>query len=1220
MRFFVFLFALFCAAPVWADDRGVLQAFLEDNLSDAGREVRITGFEGALSSKAKIAEMTIADTQGVWLTLQGLSLDWSRAALLRGRLQVAALQAETITLARLPVAPEVSVAQSQARAFALPELPVSIDIAQISAHRVHLGAPVLGQAVSLQIDGALSLADGAGQASLNLTRRDGPAGRFALSAGFANDTGQLQLALDLTEDQGGLVASLAGIPDTPPVSLRVAGDAPLSDFAATLDLSTSGQSRLTGDVVIRNDGAGTQQVEGQIAGDVRPLFAPDLRAFFGPVAQAQFAAVRSADGGLNLPQITLSTQQLQVDGALSLTPDGMPNLVSLHIETQADAAIVLPLAGPRTRLESAVADLRFDAAQGDLWQLRSALRGVSRGGVDLGMLSLQGDGTIDVANAAVTGDLNARATGLSFADAAMMAAIGSAVEARVAANWAKDAPLQIDAASLVAGTTTLTGQAALDGAQLTGTAGFESPELSRFSGLAGRELGGRASFDVSGAYNLLSGAFDAFVEGLSDNLSIGEPRVDALTAGIGVLSLSGVRDISGTELRHLQITTPQAAIDAQGRLSVQTGDATLTAELPDLSVVDNRVDGPGTVSAELAWSAGAPIRVRQLNARAMGATVDGNGQVLRENGSVSARGSVALTAPDLSRWSRLAGRPLGGSASAKVSGRIEGDDGAVQLTLTGQDISAGIDGLDALTRGATTFKANAIQTGGVLASCDATLTSDEVSANINCAGPNEIAFDTRLRNLAVLAPGFPGAATVNGTATRAGALWQVATDLSGPGGSTLRATGRVDPTGAGNDLRVTGAVPLGLANPMIAPQSVTGRANLDLSLRGALSLNAVSGSLRTADARLAVPSVQLALQGIDATLDLTAGQARIVASGGLSQGGRVGVSGTLGLTAQQADLDITLDNARLRRDPLFDARADAQLRFSGPLNSAVLSGDVTLTEAELRVPSGTSAANGYVPDGLRHVGAPSAVRRSYTAAGIGQSGGGGPAIALNVNVAAPGRVFVRGRGLDAELGGQLQLGGTTQNVVPAGQFDLIRGRLDLLGRRLTMREGVITLQGALEPHLHLLAAARADDFDVTVGLDGPASAPKLSFAAEPALPEDEALAVLLFGRRIETLSPLQAAQLAGAVATLAGRGDGIVGRLRLGFGLDDLDIASDGQGGTALSAGKYLSENIYTDITIGSDGRSQVNLNLDVAPNVTATGRLGSDGQSGVGLFWQRDY
>lgn len=108
----------------------------------------------------------------------------------------------------------------------------------------------------------------------------------------------------------------------------------------------------------------------------------------------------------------------------------------------------------------------------------------------------------------------------------------------------------------------------------------------------------------------------------------------------------------------------------------------------------------------------------------------------------------------------------------------------------------------------------------------------------------------------------------------------------------------------------------------------------------------------------------------------------------------------------------------------------------------------------------------------------------------------------------------------------------------------------------------------------------------------------------PELPQEEALARLLFGRSLDKISPLQAAQLANAVAVLAGRGGvGIVGNLRRNFGLDDLDVTTAEDGTTALKAGKYISDNVYTEVEVDQDGKSQINLNLDLREGVTVKGR-----------------
>ncbi|MCB6575115.1 translocation/assembly module TamB domain-containing protein, partial [Phascolarctobacterium faecium] len=54
-----------------------------------------------------------------------------------------------------------------------------------------------------------------------------------------------------------------------------------------------------------------------------------------------------------------------------------------------------------------------------------------------------------------------------------------------------------------------------------------------------------------------------------------------------------------------------------------------------------------------------------------------------------------------------------------------------------------------------------------------------------------------------------------------------------------------------------------------------------------------------------------------------------------------------------------------------------------------------------------------------------------------------PALDLVIN--APNRVFIRGRGIDAELGGGFRIQGTARNAIPIGNLQLIRGRVDLLG-------------------------------------------------------------------------------------------------------------------------------------------------------------------------------
>ena len=240
----------------------------------------------------------------------------------------------------------------------------------------------------------------------------------------------------------------------------------------------------------------------------------------------------------------------------------------------------------------------------------------------------------------------------------------------------------------------------------------------------------------------------------------------------------------------------------------------------------------------------------------------------------------------------------------------------------------------------------------------------------------------------------------------------------------------------------------------------------------------------------------------------------------------------------------------------------------------------------------------------------------------GTSSGGASAIyPLDIEITAPGRIFIRGRGLDAELGGQLNIRGTSGNIVPAGRFELVRGRIDILQQRFDLTEGVATLEGDFEPFIRLVATTESENgTTINIIVEGPAGEPEVTFESSPELPQDEVLSQLIFGRDLDSNSPLQAVQLASAISTLAGKGGGALGRFRETIGVDDLDVSTGDEGETEVRAGKRISDNVYTDVTVSGGGGTEVNLNLDIAKGITARGGVNQEGDTSIGVFFERDY
>ncbi|WP_114286552.1 translocation/assembly module TamB domain-containing protein [Candidatus Halocynthiibacter alkanivorans] len=1061
-------------------DRDFLTALIEDNLSAPGQTIRLEGFAGALSSVARFDSLSIADETGVWLRIEGAELDWSRSALLRGRFEVNSLTAAKISLSRLPVR-AAALPAAEATEFTppvLPDLPVSVNIGEISTDLLSLAQPVLGQAIAVSMNGAMSLLDGDGEVRFELSRVDGIAGDIRLVSGYNSASQELSVDLSLFEEPGGLLATSLGLPGAPSLEFTARGAAPLSDFGLDITLASDGAPRLAGVLALKSIATETApdqpppapdwQFRADISGDMTPLFNPGLRDFWGPEVSLQATGLRRADGRLTLDPFVLSARALRLTGALDMAADGAPQSFDLRAELAAQdgAAVRLPLPGPPTSLQMASLTARYDAAKADQWTLTGMLEGLSQGALTLDSGQIRAGGLIGRrANTvrAVTADLALNLTGLAHSDPALQQVLGDAMGLQAELQWREGESVALSVLDLSSGDLSLAGDVTIgdlsSGFAIEGQARLNAGDLQRFAALTSTNIGGALRAGVTGRLVPLGGAFDLRLTGQGQQLQSGIAPLDGLLAGAAELDIAILRDTGGIEISTLVLKTPALELDATGSLQSAVGNLEFAARLDNLGRIIDGLSGP-----------------------------------------------------------------------AAFSGTASGSSDAIDLDLA----------------------------------------------------------------------------------------------ATGPGGIRALVQGKVLDAGQTLDLALNGTLPLALVNSFTTELSLLGDAGFDLVLRGAPALSSLSGRLTSEGASLSLPAYNTGLNRVRLSADIAGNSARITASGVVIRGGEVALAGTLGLGAPYpGDLEISLNNVAFSDPDLYRTSLNGQLSLRGPISGgARLAGTVDLGRTELQLPSGTSGSGGSRPD-IRHIAEPREVRATRLRAGVLVVDAGtapAPPLDLDILLRAPNQLFVRGRGLDAELGGALRLSGTSRDIVPLGEFSLIRGRLDILGKRITLQEGSAVLQGSFDPWLRLVAETTAQDTTVRVISEGTASELEISFSSDPDLPEDEILARLLFGRAIDDISALQAARLVSSLNVLAGGRGGLVSRLRQSFGLDDLDLSTDTEGNTALRVGKYLSDNIYTDITVDQTGKSEINLNLDLSDSVSVKGRLGDSGDTGIGIFFERDY
>lgn len=1260
--------------PAERDDRGTIVAFIEDNLSGAGRAVVLRGFDGALSSQATATQLTIADSEGVWLTLNNITLDWSRASLLRGAVEVANLTADEIIVARAPI-PDPTLPSPEAGGFALPELPVSVNIENIEAKRVVLGESLLGQSVEGSVVAALRLSGGDGDATLKIARTDdGPDGMVDLSVAYSNAAQTLSLSLTATEDADGIAATLLNLPGKPSVDLGIEGSGPLTDFAASLELQTDGEDRLTGTLTVTgNEDTGGTLFNTSLSGDLAPLFLPEYRDFFGPQVALDVVAEQSATGRLDIQTLSLIAASVQLTGFASIAPDGLPEAFALNgtLGDPTGGAVVLPGSNGAVALQSADIDIGYDARNDEAWRAKITGRDLTLTTGTLAGFDLTGSGRIMRAASGrmVGGTIMAQTRGLALTDAGLAQAVGANQTIETRFSWSEStgevriAPLLLEAGGVTAQVIgTLSGLSSAF--RLTGSAKVQAADMSRFALIAGRPLSGAGTVVVEGQGSPLGGDFDLKARVAGTDLAIGVAEADTLLRGTSSVTADVVRDTNGTTIRSFAVSANTLMASGKGTVSsdsadvdfgfimadfaslgpgyrgVAAGDARLsgslrggTAQLTakvdgnDIAVGIPEVDRLLAGASSVRLTASLADGVVDITDLAVGATV------LKANltGTLAQAGSDINARVEVSDLGVI--RPgSGGRITADITAKGTPDRALFDLTATTANLAVGQAEADRLLAGISTLTAAVRLDGGVARLDSLQLTNPQVTVSAtggNAAARRDITLTARLANLGLLLPEFPGPVTVQGTASEDGTGYILNLSGTGPGQIDARVTGSLGPNLRSANLQVRGTAQAGLANPFLGSRVISGPVSVDLAWNGPLSaLTSLSGRVSLSGGRLADPSLPFTVQNLSASVTLSGGQARIDNTADISTGGSIRAAGTIDLAAPfNADLTIGVQSVTIRDPQLYETRANGELRLTGPLTGgAQISGRIALPETEIRV-SSTGLGGATSLEGLTHINEPAPVRETRRRAGMlaaqTTAANGTPSrpFGLNIVISAPNRLFIRGRGLDAELGGELLIAGTSDNVIPSGAFNLIRGRLDILGQRIDLVQASLQLEGDFDPTLNVVASTEANGIVSSVIVSGPASDPEVTFSSNPELPQEEVLAQLLFGRQLDQLSAFQALQLANAVATLAGRGgDGIISKLRQGTGLDDLDIQTDEAGNSQLKAGKYLSENIYSEVVVDQTGKSQINLNLDLTDTLTVKGRVGADGNTGLGLFFEKDY
>ncbi|MDQ3124285.1 MAG: translocation/assembly module TamB domain-containing protein, partial [Pseudomonadota bacterium] len=400
-------------------------------------------------------------------------------------------------------------------------------------------------------------------------------------------------------------------------------------------------------------------------------------------------------------------------------------------------------------------------------------------------------------------------------------------------------------------------------------------------------------------------------------------------------------------------------------------------------------------------------------------------------------------------------------------------------------------------------------------------------------------------------------------------------------------------------------------------RSLSGQVNARATLDGSLAKPRINGRLDLQQGRFRDSATGVRLENItlasrfDDTTGLVETFSAIDGTGGsVSGNGRIGLTQGSGSSFQ-----LQLTRFRIIDNDIAEAKASGPLTVTrGTDGNITLSGEMDIDEA--RIEANPPGSTGIVRMDVIEINRPGGDVPEED-----QNRQRGLQFGLDIGLRSPGGdVQVVGRGLNVEMNVNARVTGTIARPTLSGTARVVRGDYDFAGKRFVFDErGTVTLSTNPEQIRLNLTATRDDPaLTATIRVTGTAARPEIALTSTPALPQDEILSQVLFGRSASQLSAFEAAQLAAGVAALAGGGGfDVIGNLRELAGLDRLSFGGEASGLT-IAGGRYITDDVYLEIIGGGENGAAVNVEWQVRRNLTISSKLGGQGDASLSIRWRR--
>ncbi|MGD1978416.1 MAG: translocation/assembly module TamB domain-containing protein [Akkermansiaceae bacterium] len=309
---------------------------------------------------------------------------------------------------------------------------------------------------------------------------------------------------------------------------------------------------------------------------------------------------------------------------------------------------------------------------------------------------------------------------------------------------------------------------------------------------------------------------------------------------------------------------------------------------------------------------------------------------------------------------------------------------------------------------------------------------------------------------------------------------------------------------------------------------VDGTLGLDVTVSGTLSEPKLAGSgeVRIAKMRLEESPISNFRDSV-IKASFAENKVTILPSTIKASGGTATLGGTIEITPEAPRFDVSLSGKYilLYRNADFTFRGNPDLKLSGTLDSATISGKLGIVESLIYkdveiLPFGVSRTSEIPSPNL-----PTFVPRKLARRKAPTRPTGPMTWKLDIDIETIDPVLIRGNLAKGQVTGRAKVGGTIGDPTTSGTLKTEKLVADLPFSELEVQTGIITLRpdSLTNPVINLRGRSEVGQYVIQVYLSGPVQNPKLVLTSDPPMPEGEIMLLLATGSASDQLSDQQLA-------------------------------------------------------------------------------------------------